>query len=355
MAEMLNDFSFAATGIGSVPFLDIESTCLRIATLFPRMPFWPQFVGRSFLEDMSVQYTEGLPLLKVNEEKRTLAVSSELNRESVLANFYERFLNQDLDAFAISRDYAPGLYALMEHLGPPETEKDLYIKGQTVGPITFASGILGLDGKPVIYDAELAEALIQGLGIKAVWQVNKLASSGRKPILFLDEPSLSGFGSAFSSLQRQDVVEKLKMMIAYVRQHADCVIGIHCCGNTDWSMIMEAGPDIVNFDAFGFLDHFLLYSDQIAGFMKKGGAIAWGLVPTSDFKGDEKAQALADRLFKGIAVIGDAGLDRKSIVRQSMLTPACGMGSMREADAQSAVELLVQVRHACREQILSAV
>ena len=53
------DFHFMATGIGSVPSLDIQQTCSSILTILPGIPFWPQFIRRSHLEDMSIQFSEG--------------------------------------------------------------------------------------------------------------------------------------------------------------------------------------------------------------------------------------------------------------------------------------------------------
>lgn len=344
MAEKSTDFGFMATGIGSVPFLEVEATCREIVRLFPHMPFWPQFVKRSYLEDMSVQYSEGLPFLEVNEEKRSLAVSNIGERESELVGFYERFLSGDLDSFAISESYAPGLYALMASLNEVKSDETQYIKGQTVGPITFTSGILGLDGRPVIHDPELSEAFVRGLAIKALWQVKMLEKSGRRPVIFLDEPSLSGFGSAFSSIQRQDVVDKLQLMISYLKDNSDCLVGIHCCGNTDWPMIMAANPDIINFDAFEFIEHFLLYPDGIARFLKSGGTIAWGIVPTSSFTGCEPLKDLLKKVGGGIKKIGEEGLSPRTIVQRSIFTPSCGMGSMTPSDAHSAMGLLARLQ-----------
>ena len=344
MAEKPPDFGFMATGIGSVPFLDVEATCREILRFFPHMPFWPQFVNRSYLEDMSVQYTEGLPLLAVNEKKRSLTVANTSAREAELVNFYERFLSEDLDSFAISEAYAPGLYALTGSLNEVQSDQALYIKGQTVGPITFTSGILGVDGRPVIHDPELSEAFIQGLAIKARWQVKMLEKSGRRPVIFLDEPSLSGFGSAFSSIQRQDVIDKLKMMISYLKDNSDCLVGIHCCGNTDWPMIMAAGPDIINFDAFAFIEHFLLFPNDIERFLKSGGTIAWGIVPTSGFTGSESLKDLLKKIEDGIEKIVKKGLNSQTIVERSILTPSCGMGSMPTADAHSAMGLLARLQ-----------
>ena len=344
MAEKSPDFGFMATGIGSVPFLEVEATCREILRLFPHMPFWPQFVKRSYLEDMSVQYSEGLPLLEVNEEKRSLTVSNTGERESELVNFYERFFSGDLDSFAMSEAYAPGLYALMASLNEIKSDQTHYIKGQTVGPITFTSGILGPDGRPVIHDPELSEAFVRGLAIKALWQVKMLEKSGRRPVIFLDEPSLSGFGSAFSSIQRQDVVDKLQMMISYLKDNSDCLVGIHCCGNTDWPMIMAAKPDIINFDAFEFIEHFLLYPDGIARFLKSGGTIAWGIVPTSGFTGSESLKDLLKKVGGGIKKIEEKGLSPQTIVERSIFTPSCGMGSMLPANAHSAMSLLARLQ-----------
>ena len=65
-----HSFHFKATGIGSVPWTDVQGTCANILTLFPDIPFWPQFVQRSYVEDMIIQYSEGLPSLKILEEKK---------------------------------------------------------------------------------------------------------------------------------------------------------------------------------------------------------------------------------------------------------------------------------------------
>ncbi|MDY6974150.1 MAG: hypothetical protein SV775_17825 [Thermodesulfobacteriota bacterium] len=340
MPDNTHRFDFQSTGIGSIPFQDIEATCRAILKHFPSIPFWPQFVRRSYLEDMNIQYSEGLPLLEIREEKRSLVISDTGDAESELVAFYERFLAHDLDCFAISRDYAPGLYGLLELIDKGSRQDGPYIKGQTVGPVTFAAGVMDLNGKPVLHNANLLEAMVRGLAIKALWQVRKLGKSGRKPIIFLDEPYLSGFGSAFSSIQRQEVIAILRTVIDYLKENSDALIGIHCCGNTDWPMIMEAGTDIINFDAFAYMDHLLLYKDSIIRFLKGGGTIAWGIVPTSDFTGEESVEDLFSRLESGLGRLHQWGIDPDILRERTILTPACGMGTMTPETAQRGLDLL---------------
>jgi hypothetical protein len=349
MTENQTPFNFLATGIGSIPFHNIEGTCQDILKRFPSIPFWPQFVKRSYFEDMSAQYTEGLPLLEINEQKRTLTISPAKQTEAELTNFYEHFMSQDLDYFAISKNYAPGLYALLDIIDRDDRHSGPYIKGHTVGPVTFTAGIPDVQGKPLIHNAELLEAMVNGLSIKALWQVQKLSQTGRRPIIFLDEPYLSGFGSAFSSVQRHDVIHILRTLIDYLRNNSDVLIGIHCCGNTDWPMIVETGPDIINFDAFEYMDHFLLfeymdhfllYPEEIVQFIKAGGSVAWGIVPTSGLTGEETVEGLFSRIEEGLGRIHQWGIDGEMLTQRSLLTPACGMGSMDPDAARRAFGLL---------------
>jgi hypothetical protein len=341
-------FCFRATGIGSVPFVDVRQTCLHILKCLPEIPFWPQLVKRSHVEDMHIQFSEGLPLLEIVKDKRALIVSPD-HRESELVTFYDHFLAEDLDHFAISEAYAPGLGELRRLIQEHPEKYGPYIKGHSVGPITFAAGITVPDGKSLLYDPELLEAMVKGLSIKALWQVREMKRSGKKAIIFLDEPYLSGYGSAFSPIERHVVISLLKELIGYVRERSEALMGIHCCGNTDWSMVMEAGPDIVSFDAFEYMDFFLLYPDHITRFLQEGGIIAWGVVPTSAYTGKESVEDIFLKLERGLNRAYELGLDKEQVIRNSILTPSCGMGSMDESSTFRVLDLLSALSEKCED------
>jgi methionine synthase II (cobalamin-independent) len=348
----MENFNFAATGIGSVPFLDLEGTCRRILDTCPEIPFWPQFVLRSPHEDMTVQYSEGLPFLALKKDQRTLVVSSH-DIESDLITFYDLFLKENPAHFAISQAYAPGLYEMIATIRQKPESYGAYLKGQTVGPVTFAAGVANHDGKSVLHHPDLVEALAKALAIRALWQVRELGKSGKRAMIFLDEPYLSGYGSAFVPIQRDDVIGLIKEVITYLRERSDALIGIHCCGNTDWPMIIETGPDIISFDASSYMDFFLLYPAEIGRFLEQGGNIAWGIVPTLSFTGKETVESLLSLLQAGLARIISWGLTPELLARQSLLTPACGMGTMKEGAAKKALHLLSQLPERCRALSLS--
>ena len=333
------DFHFLATGIGSVPYLDVHATCLRILEACPHLPFWPQCVQRSHREDMVIQFTESLPFLEVTEDRKAI-IAVPGNAEQELLAFYDRFLAEDVGHFALSKTYVPGLYEMLTLIEQDPEKYGPFIKGHTVGPVTFAAAIRDSEGRNLFSYPELSEAFVKALAIRALWQVRELGRSGKRPILFLDEPYLAGYGSAFTPIQRHEVVALIKEVVDYVRDRSEAIVGIHCCGNTDWSMIVEAGPDILSFDAFSYLDYLFLYPAEIRRFIETGGTIAWGVVPTFGFTGRETIEDLSTRLQEGLAKLHALGLDPGRVARQSLLTPACGTGTM-EPDASDRVLALL--------------
>ncbi len=332
-----SELGLSATGIGSVPHREVKGVCDTILKLFPKMPFWPQFPKRSPYEDMNVQFSEGLPMIYFDMEERRL-IFKRHSKEDELLRFWERFLAEDLSSFLISFEYAPGLYYVVEEIKKEPDRYGPFIKGQMVGPITFMAGVMGEDGKTILFDQELREAITKAMALKGLWQVRKLKETGKRIILFLDEPYLSGFGSAFVAISRDEVIDILSDIIGYIKEKEKVLVGVHCCGNTDWAMLMQTQVDIISFDAYSYLDHFLLYKNDISNFLERGGYIAWGIVPTDKFSKDITVFQLKKQLLEAWNRICDGNIGR--IIQSSILTPSCGLGTMKEPDAILAMEIL---------------
>ncbi len=326
-----------ATGIGSLPYTDAGTAIAKVLRHADKIPFWPQLPKRSPREGMIVQYIEGLPCLKF--ENGALVFDAR-RREEELESFYGRLLEDDLGYFKITPDYALGLHAFHKKLqdsGPGGAE---FIKCHTVGPFTFASGINDSKGAMLVNDPVIFQAFSKGLAKKALWQLSLFAEFGRKMIIFLDEPYLGCFGSAYNPLNREDVVSGLNEFCSEIKSE-NLLIGVHCCGNTDWSMLMEVETvDIINFDAFSFLDRLILYSDGLKKFFERGGILCWGIVPTQEFTGRETAQLLVDMIRHGIDRLAKKGLDPETVSRRLLISPACGLGNLTADNAGKILALL---------------
>ena len=186
--------------------------------------------------------------------------------------------------------------------------------------------------------------------MKCRWQIQKFRSFADNVICFIDEPILSAFGSStYVSVSRDDVITKLNEVVEAV--HAEgALAGVHCCGNTEWSILMDAGVDIVNFDAFDFGDSIALYPQAVKAHLEAGKVLAWGVVPTNSQKiQGQTVESLVAKFDAGVDNLAKAtGMDRDLITNQAMITPSCGTGSLPVADAELVFRLLGETSKALR-------
>ncbi len=341
------DDAFTPTGIGSFPQKDEKEVFNLILQNFPEIPFWPQLPKRSFLEGMVVQYSEGFPSFRLNEREQNAWVDTSQGFDKAVERFYQSLENRELKPFGISEDFAKGLRLIEELPSNDYRKKIKYIKGQITGPITFGLSLTDQERKPIFYDPTLKEILIKHLSLKAQWMEKRFNDllPGIKTILFFDEPSLSAYGSAFSSLNREDVVFSLNECLKGLKG----LKGVHCCGNTDWSILLSTDIDILSFDAYGYLETISLYPKELKAFLERGGILAWGVVPTSEEAiSKEDVKSLIKRFEEGVTVLSREGID-PNLLRRAILTPSCGTASLSVPLAEKVCRVTAEVSKRLRE------
>jgi hypothetical protein len=336
-----------ATAIGSVPHKDINRALDLILGALPDAPIWPQLSARGFHEQMEIQYSEGMPCRVLDEAKGRMHFETSGDYSEAFGAFYETYMaamdpdsgTGDCSALAIGPDYAAGLYALETRL-KAEGRKRPFVKVQTTGPCSFALTITDQDKRALYYNEEFRDMIVKALAMKCRWQIQKFKPYAAGIICFVDEPILSAFGSStYVSVTRDDVVTLLKEMADAV--HADgALCGVHCCGNTEWSILIDAGVDIVNFDAFAYGETIAMYPQAVKNHLEAGGILAWGVVPTSKAIRDQTVDTLVAQYEKVVDnLVARSGLDRQLVREQTIITPSCGTGSMDVADAERVFDL----------------
>ena len=329
---------FATTAIGSFPYREVGPALRDLAPL--TVPAAPQMVAVSFWEDMFWSALDGLPALAVDPDQRRVRARAQ-GREEELADFYARFLAGERDFLALGPRSRLGWDAFLDRAGSDPAFGPEFLKIQILGPVTFGQMVLLDDGQKTLGDdPELLEATALALGGKAAWAAARVRELGRTPVVFLDEPGLTAFGSAFSTLSAENILATMNAAGAVVRQDGPALLGAHVCGNTDWSLLLSSDLDIVNFDAYTVLEQFCLYPGPIRAFLERGGRIAWGLIPAAGFRPDMKADFLADRLLDSWRSLAGRGVPWELLARRSLLTTACGLGTLPEEEAALALALV---------------
>ncbi|HOK56820.1 MAG TPA: hypothetical protein PKV21_04605 [bacterium] len=331
MIDELKKVEKKITGIGSLPFLDLKECIDFIKKYFKDIPFLPQLPKLNFKEDMNIQVVENMPGIRIENRK----ILFEYNEKEIL-NVYQKIEENEVDYFKISNEYGEGIYEFLK----TDIESN-FLKGQLVGPLTFLSTAKFKDGKPLIFEEVFEDIFVKIIGMKGIYLSRKIKGKSKIPIIFFDEPVMSSYGSAFFPVEKDRIVNILKNLVNFFRERdKSCLIGFHCCGNTDWSIFFNLDIDILSFDAFGFLENFLIYWEEIEKFIKKERFIAWGIIPSTDEIENVDFEAIKDKFNFILKYFEKRGVEKKILLSHSIFTPSCGLGYTKEKNSYKNIDYL---------------
>ena len=328
------EFNCLPTAIGSMPKTDPKEACSVVAKYLPDLPAWPQLPKRSHLENMYAQFSEGFPGLVLEGDK--IYVERSADFDSQLEQLYNAASEDNPDDYGISTGYAAGLHAFL-------TLKERHpgmVKGQVTGPISWGLCVTDRERRGILYDDLLAEALAKFLRLKAIWQERFLSQVSPNTVIFVDEPYLTSLGTAFVAIPNEQVTTLLEEVFSGI----EGLKGVHCCGSTDWSLLLKSSTDILSFDTYNYADSLSCYPAEEKAFLERGGSIAWGIVPNEEEAlAGESIASLYDRLGEAMAPFTREGIPFKQLVTQGLLTPSCTLASLSAEAGVRALELLAEL------------
>jgi methionine synthase II (cobalamin-independent) len=317
--------------IGSMPHKNAAAACALVAKYLPEIPCWPQLPGHAFTEDMTVQFSEGFPGINVREDRAYVQHGPTFDTQ--MERLYSAYIENNAAAFPISPGHAAGLNELfnLKKLSP------IAVKGQVTGPLSFGLTLKDETRQSILHDDTLSDAAARLLRLKAAWEEKELRRISKNTIIFVDEPVMASYGSAFFTLSR----ERVKTLIEDVLGGISGLRGIHCCGNTDWSVLLGTSAHIISFDAYNYAGSLALYPAEVKALIDRGGAVAWGIVPnTEEALLKESVSSLKDRLEEAMAPFTRHGISFKQLKEQALLTPSCGLAGLSEDGAERVLEML---------------
>ena len=326
---------YTTTGIGSLPHKDPDAAC-RLVLESVDIPFWPQLPHLSFREFMIPQYAEGLPFLHIDEGKERIWVVRDDGDQ--LLHFYETY-TEDWQS-PLSEHVAKGLHVFLRMI---EGKQFRFLKGQVTGPLTFTLGLKDADGRYIFFDEELREISLLLLKAKIRWQIEVLKQSADTVIIFIDEPILSALGtSGYLGVAPSEALRLLQETVSAV-ESAGAVPAIHCCGKADWPMIIQSNAKIINFDAYEYSETISLYPQEFTDFLKAGGYLAWGIIPTTEAIVNEHVKSIKNRFDKQMEMLARS-IPSELLHSQILLTPACGAGSRSTDEAVKVLKMLTELK-----------
>ncbi len=303
------------TGIGSLPFTDVEEAMRVVAEWSAEVPFWPQLPKVS---EREAAIGQGLGLLGDLIEPRSEGYGYRV-REGRIDAVVKALHRSDGDL-----THASGFEAFLTAPFP----QAVAVKGQIEGPITLAAYLFYRD-KPFLADPLLFAAVAFHVSQTICWQVDRLKARGLPVLLFVDEPALC--------LDVDDQrLNALSVTLTDARARG-AVAGLHCCAARPFERMCRVRPDILSFDAHEGLELFF-GNEHALTFVSSGGTVAYGLVPTRKVENLD-AKTIFTRWLAAASLAGDP----RDLAQRAMVTATCGLGLVQPGSVAESFELARQV------------
>ncbi len=297
--------------MGIMPHKDIDKA-LDLA-LGLDIPFWPQLPHVSLYEDMYIQSSQNFPGIEINFEKGRLSFKTTKFQES-LEDYFTKM--ESPETYALT----PGYSVVFQKFLSRDLARYRAIRGQITGPISFGFKVLDETLKPIIYNDEVKAILFDFIQKKVNLQYEELEAKNENAFVWVDEPGLGYVFSGLSGYNDQQAKEDYYQFV----QGIEGPKGMHLCAEVNLPYLLELGVEILSFDAFqiGFMPR--EYTLSVADFVKKGGIISWGIVPTElrtlEAQTPEKLASLLSGYWEVVAENTDLSLDQ--IAAQALIAPA---------------------------------
>ena len=308
---MIFEARCATTAMGIMPHKDVDKALDLALSL--DIPFWPQLPHVSLYEDMYVQTSQNFPGIEINFDKGRLVFHTTKFEES-LEDYFTKM--ERTETYALTSEYS----VVFQKFLSKNLQSYKAIRGQITGPVSFGFKVLDENLKPIIYNEEVKTILFDFIQKKVNLQYQELKKKNPNAFVWVDEPGLGYVFSGFSGYNDQQAKEDYYNFV----QGLEGPKGLHLCAEVNLPYLLELGIEILSFDAFqiGFMPK--EYTQSVAEFIKKGGIISWGIIPT-EFKAletqtPEKLASLLSSYWEVISENTDLSLDQ--IAKQALIAPA---------------------------------
>lgn len=317
MTERLKPLSLL--GIGSVPFKEEGNSCREIFESWD-LPFWPQYPARSLRENFLFQFLSPFPGLAVTGQTASFDEARFLrNLKAYRESIDEAFSKKRFFSFEPPSDWALGFSEMKAFLDRGEFREKPAIKLQVTGPGTVWNSFF--QDRVKSSSREIQKELVQTLSLAGLAQIERILSYGRRPLILIDEPlptkGLWGLGE-----------------MAGAFRDSGAWVGLHVCSSAAWEGFESLAIHLFHFD----LSAHPRFSPQnrlfLQNFLKQKKWVAWGIVPTAPgggFKPGDFSGIFLDRLRE----LAGEGLSVEEILKQALIAPACGMGTLTWAQAEA--------------------
>lgn len=318
----------APTSIGSLPHRDRDEAIAFVLDRTPELPAAPTVPALEPLERMIPQAAWGIAGVEIADDG-TVTVPDPAAVDPAAPLGDPHLSGRPFTTWRLFLDVVAG--------------RDDPIKLQLTGPLTLgltlvAAGVVPSVAFPVAVHAVAART-------RALLDLADLKAPGVPRLVVLDEPGLVGGLRPELELAPDHVIDLLSGALAAAEGRA--MTGVHCCGPTDWRLVLQAGPQLLSLPVGAEVTG---SAGALGSFLDRGGWVAWGAVATDGPLGEQPSRPWRQLSAQWCELVQN-GCDPVLLRRQALVTPACGLALHDVATADHVFDITRRLAEKILDQV----
>ena len=268
--------------LGTLPYETIDTTTRMAAKLFDKLPFVAMLPNISKEDSLITRTLDNIPGIKIKDSKVKIKIASNHYKQG-LSKLEKAFNHPELvnlEHFAIDSPFMEKYFQMIKKFKSPNAIINL------LGPFTISQILENVAEEEMLVDKTYRKLFIQSICVKALWAIEKIKEANPEtvPLVILEEPLFARFGDI--KRENEDITNELVtamfMRVVEKLRDAGAYVGVQCLEKCDWKIPINAGVDLISFDAYNNPNNLCIIPEQIIEFISRGGKINWGIVPVTN-------------------------------------------------------------------------
>ena len=265
--------------VGALPYDNLNHATAMMAKLFSQNPYIALLPNMSDTETLENRIFNNIPGVEYNNGKLVLSAGTPEHEAGIAAldKACKSPNLKHLESFSFEAKFLEKYFHMIKKFN----SKNAYVN--ILGPFTVSQMLTSKAEEQSIADKKYRKLFAEAVCVKGLWAIEKIkqACSSTAPVVILEEPMLNQLGA----VKRQnpgitaELVTNLFSNTVETLKNAGAAVGVQCMGKCDWSVPINAGVDIISFDAYNNPNNLTIIPDILTEYLKNGGMINWGIVP----------------------------------------------------------------------------
>ena len=328
---------------GNLPYENLDGAVTMMLKMYEQSPYLP-FLTKIEKENIYSRTLLNIPCIKFKDGKYFFGNTTKAFPVQLVQLEHDiSDLDKNIEKYAFESVFLKKYLKIIERIKPKEAVVNL------LGPFSISQILKTKDDIQLLSEMCYRKFIVLFLSLRAIWIIKKIKalSPKTKPIIVLDEPFLNMAGSVKRSeddVNQATIINLFSKVKDKIHEHGG-VVCVHSFEKCDWQIPIDAGVDIISFDAFDNPNNLNIIPEKINNFLSGGGIINWAIVPIA---GENYMKSLTndfvnDKLQKTMKGLIEAGVNEHLVYSNSSVSVNSDLDELPIIFAEKAIMLCLNV------------